>query len=469
MAEKIDFQFISNKPGPEGTYPINLYLVPETEVQKAALRATPGLVEKVQPLPGVQVRNMIAIGNNVLAVCGRKVYMISTTSWESTEIGELNNLEGYVWIERNRTQVMIVEPPNAWIYDTVEGTFVPIQSDEFFQPDGLAYHEGFFLYPLKDGDVFYHSALNNGDSTGWDSTDYVVTSARPDNIRALASIGGDICILGDTTMEWAYLSTNPDQLFPKIQGSHQDVGCSSPASVRVLDNSVFFLDNSGRICRTVGNRYQVVSSPEIITKLSEYDLSSVVSFAFHWDGHPWYVVNFIEDDKTWVYDTMTNFFFQWSSGVNEGRFRGSCHTKAGGFNLIGDFSNGKIYALDADTYTDNGSNFLTKRTAPELYSQGNRIFFSEFEMFMKTGVGQTGNYGIDNDEGPLCYLRWSDNGMRTWSNKHKNDMGKIGKYNKRVRWFGLGSSERRVFEWESSAPVEREIYGVNLRADIGRH
>lgn len=69
-------------------------------------------------------------------------------------------------------------------------------------------------------------------------------------------------------------------------------------------------------------------------------------------------------------------------------------------------------------------------------------------------------------EDPQVMLRMSNDGGRTWPHPEKwRAAGKIGEYNRRIRWDGLGSARRRVFEVVTSDPVPWRLVGADLEAE----
>lgn len=74
----------------------------------------------------------------------------------------------------------------------------------------------------------------------------------------------------------------------------------------------------------------------------------------------------------------------------------------------------------------------------------------------------------DVDDGvgvcPHIQMRYSDDHGRTWSYWLTAEMGKIGEYGRLMHWNKLGESRNRLFEFQTSDPVEVAL--VNAYADI---
>jgi hypothetical protein len=54
---------------------------------------------------------------------------------------------------------------------------------------------------------------------------------------------------------------------------------------------------------------------------------------------------------------------------------------------VGDAFNGHIYALDLDTYTDDGAHIQAIRTTPHIHKDLERVYYSEFELDCEKGPG----------------------------------------------------------------------------------
>lgn len=69
--------------------------------------------------------------------------------------------------------------------------------------------------------------------------------------------------------------------------------------------------------------------------------------------------------------------------------------------------------------------------------------------------------GTDRD--PQVMLRISNDAGRTWITEQWRGAGRLGEYSRRVRWQGLGSARRRVFEVSVTDPIPWRLVGANLR------
>jgi hypothetical protein len=139
------------------------------------------------------------------------------------------------------------------------------------------------------------------------------------------------------------------------------------------------------------------------------------------------------------------------------RHRSNCHAFFNGQHIVGDFENAKLYALDLDTFTDDGNIIRRVRRTTTMNDDQARLFFSRLQVDVESGVGLEIGQGSD----PQLMLRYSDDGGNTWSNTKYATMGKIGEYKSRCVFTRLGSGRNRVWEISVTDPVKAVILGAN--------
>jgi hypothetical protein len=146
------------------------------------------------------------------------------------------------------------------------------------------------------------------------------------------------------------------------------------------------------------------------------------------------------------------------------RDRADCHAIGYGENVVGDYQNGNLYALDQNYYTDNGTSIKRLRAAPHFSQDMVFIRHNSFQLDMEVGVGLDGTtQGTD----PKVILRWSDDGGHSWSNEHWLDAGKIGKTKTRLKKRRLGMARDRVYEISITDPVKTVIIGAEIEVEQG--
>jgi hypothetical protein len=292
----------------------------------------------------------------------------------------------------------------------------------------------------------------------------------PDNLVSMIVDHREVYLLGETSSEvWIDSGLFPFA-FQRIPGTSTQHGIAAKFSVARLGNSFAYLSKNirgdGQVMMMNG-----YTPTRISTHAVEYSIEGgVISDARAWtyliEGHEVYVMSFPTLDLTWAYDIASGMWHKWlwvdSNNVYH-RHRGNCHSHFQGMNLVGDHSNGQIYMLDSNNYTDNGNEIRRLRRTPHLISDYQRQYFHELQIHFQPGVG------LPNNDVPQAMLRWSDDGGSTWSNEHWCSIGVQGAYRNRAIWRRLGQARDRIFEVVITDPINAVITAANLKAEAGNN
>ena len=312
------------------------------------------------------------------------------------------------------------------------------------------------------------------------STNFSSKDGAPDNLVTLIVDHREIYLLGETSSEvWVDQGTSPFP-FTRIPGTSTQHGIVAPFSMARLGNSFAYLSKNNRgtaqIVQMNGYVPQRISTHAVENTLTGQTITDAVAWTYQLEGHEVYVISFPSIQLTWCYDVATGMWHKWLYTNNLGQYercRGNCAAVFQGYVLVGDYSNGKIYHLDRNIYTDDGQNVKRIRRAPHLTTDLQRQYFEELQIQFQPGVGLSGITTPLNDEvvgaDPQAMLRWSNDGGSTWSNEHWTTIGQIGKYNNRAIWRRLGWSRDRIFEVTVSDPVKAVIVSANLKMTAGEN
>jgi len=459
----MEFPFISKLPGPEGTFPKNLYVTTETETGEAAVIRRPGLLDKVDTAYG-EGRALEWWDGYYYAVVKDKLYRINNTVWTATEIGTLSTSSGPVSLAFGATKMMVVDGRQAKYQAYGATSLTSISDDEAIKAKTVTYQDGYFIVPLPDSDSWYISTLD--DPSEWSSLDEGEEGRKADDLVAMFSNSGQVIAFGVSVLGW-YWNSGDDFPFTRTQGATHEIGLGAAHSPAEIDKGVCFLDSANRICKTSGNDYAVISTPEIHKKISSYTHPETArGSGVYWKGFAWYILAFPDDNKTWCFDMGNQMIWEITSGNMENMFRGLLLAqKDGGSSEVValDRNNGKIYLLSDETRYDNGDEIIRMvKTLPSMHSGGKHIRHDMIQLRMKTGIGLSG------EGSPLCELRYSDDHMKTWENYMPAKMGKEGERFIDVFWDSMGISNHRVYEFSCSAPVPLEIHGAIFISGAGK-
>jgi hypothetical protein len=320
----------------------------------------------------------------------------------------------------------------------------------------------------------------------------------PDNLVSLIVDHREIYLLGEASSEvWVDVGTFPFP-FQRIPGTSTQHGIAAKSSVYRLGNSFAYLSRNNRgqamIMQMNGYTPTRISNHAVEQTLVNQYVDDALAWTYQQEGHECYVITFPTLDLTWVYDATTTMWHKWlyvdSLNVYH-RHRGNCCAVFNGEVLVGDHSNGIVYLLDPENYTDNGNTIRRLRRAPHLVTDFQRQYFEELQIQFQPGVGlnaypayesekitteaglylttESGEYltttaypaAIGYD--PQAMLRWSNDGGSTWSNEHWVSIGKIGRYQNRAIWRRLGMARDRIYEVSMTDPVKAVIISANLK------
>jgi hypothetical protein len=272
-------------------------------------------------------------------------------------------------------------------------------------------------------------------------------------------------LFGAETIEIWYNSGNADFPFSRFEGGFLERGIAAAFSLAEDDNSLFWLAEDRIFYRAEGYTPQRISQHGIEEALRKYKVvDDACAFIYTMGGHKFYVCTFPAEDATWVYDITTGLWHERRSD-GMGRWRVSVYANAFGKHLVGDFEHGRIGELDLDTYQEYGVTIQGVAAGPPAHADRKMIAHRRFELDIESGVGLTTGQGSD----PQIWLDWSDTGGRTWSvRKPFRSMGKIGEYQKRLRWSRMGSARERIYRVTVSDPIKRVILAAHLNPRQGR-
>jgi hypothetical protein len=303
-------------------------------------------------------------------------------------------------------------------------------------------------------------------ATAFDPLDIAAKTGSADNIACLATVHGELWLIGELATEiWANTGA-ADFPFQRIQGAFVDHGAVAPYSLSQQDISLFWLEQdrqgNGIIVQSDGYSVKQISTRYIEQQIQGYsDITDAVGFCHQISGHAFYVLFFPTADVTWVFDLATSNWHLWSSIDSNGvlhRNRSNCYAFAYGMNIVGDYQNGNLYALSSEVYTDNGIAIPRIISFPHLIKDGQRVTYKQFQAKME--VGQTG--GTTESAPPRASLRWSDTGGLSWGQPVMQSIGAAGQYLTSPQWQRLGLARDRVFELSWSAPSKVVLNGAFL-------
>jgi hypothetical protein len=469
---------------------INVYLEPNESQsgEPAGLYGTPGLLKKAT-LPTSGCRGQRSAGGYLWGVYGNTVYRLNS-AFSGTPVGTLPNSSGAVSMEHNGT-VLVIGHAAGWhsvnlstsAFAAVSGS--PTMSDVSFIDN--------YLVGAQDDGTYTWANLN---STTIDALNFASAEGSPDPIIRTLADHRELWLFGTSTIEVAVVTSDPD--LPFTRTSFIEQGILAPHTACKEDNSVFWLgrNESGQGVVYVAEGYipRRISTFAIEQEIATYARpEEATAYTYQQDGHHYYVLSFAE--ATWAFDINTQVWHQrayrnTTTGELE-RHRGTGHAFFGGMHLVGDYADGRLYALDLNTFTDDGDEIYRERAWPGEDNENRWTTYHRGELIGEMGVGLSGRFAYDDpllDEGgelllgeddsvlmadhvtdpgtdPRVWLQWSHDAVQ-WGNAHDRSIGRMGQRLIRAIWRRMGKSRRRYFRIWTSEPVRIAWYGFNYDTEV---
>lgn len=435
-----------------------------------ALYPTPGLLLKLSLPAALEVRGMYVLegGNQMMVVCGNILYSVNSLL-VAMQVGTLNTSFGPITMVDNRISVYIVDGANRYTYLIATNTLSTILGTDgaFTGGDRVDYVDDFFVYNCPNSNQW---AASSPLSSVTPALSFSSKDSSPDNLVTLIADHREVFLIGERTTEvWINVGSFPFP-FQRIPGTSLQHGCVAKNSLARLGESIIWLSQDSRgqgiVVHLAGYAPQRVSTHAVESDIFGGVISDAIAYSYQQEGHEFYVLTFPTQDKTWVYDLATQLWHKRAYRDNLDvlhRHPSNCHALFQGMNLVGDYANGNIYALDLNTYTDNGQPIFRMRRTPHLTQELNRVFYDFLQVQFQPGVGLSNGQGSN----PQMMLRWSDDGGSTWSSSYMIAIGMIGQYKNRATKRQMGFARDRIYEVTFTDPVRPVIISAELNAVAG--
>lgn len=452
---------------------INAYLEPQLDQDKTAIAVygTAGLVQ-VFDAGALPFRGGITDGELHYDTRGDKFVELNNAFAETDRnaASRLTTNSGRVSMASNGTVIAIADGTNGYNYTIATTVFAQIASAMFASPKTLTWQDGYFLASFDEAGSNKKRCQISADAVTWNALDYRAVESTPGALLRTFSFNGEVHQFCDSGIEfWAYTG-DPTFPFQPIRGATLQIGLAARWSVSEAGDAVRFLGRKGgkgevQVYELVGHQAREISTPEICNAINAYGTKGDAT-GYHQviDGHTFYVLAFPTAGKTWMYDAFASELLGapvWS----ERQSGGGRHFSDLQFALVDrsyvtDYRQGRIYRVDKDVYTDNGTEIAFEIDTRHFFKDYNRVTVDELYADFETGVGLTTGQGSD----PQVMIQISRDGGRTWGAEQFVPLGRIGEYVKRVSLRRLGTARDFVFKIRLTDPVKRVLTGLGLRA-----
>ena len=379
-----------------------------------------------------------------LAISGQKVFKVTQTGIV-TQIGTIVGTRRVTFAEFRTPTNVVLMAAGEKIYST-DGLTVTALSD-VDAPTSVSFVGSFDQYALANEigtDQLHFSDALTFDPGDW-AGDVISVEGKPDNLVAVVTGFDEIGLFGTKSVERYY--NDGATPFVVIPGGSVEYGTIAPYSVKLIDNSYFYLSNERRLVRLSGSQPQVISQP-VDSLFHGIDVvNDAIADHIIENGRGLYVLTFPTANRTIVYDYINNLWLgdwsKWNTATaSYDRWEGNYVEFVDDWNktLVGGL-NGEVLVLDKNSNQDNTEIMRTSFISGNLGGNNHEwIFPSELRLLLKRGYGKQAN------PAPEINIRYRDNGSLTWSNIKTESMGKIGEYEFEVKFRRLGRYKSRQYE-----------------------
>lgn len=438
---------------------LNLYAeVTGMQEDKTAIAfyPTPGLL-LFADLGAQKVRGWRVAGARWFVVVGANLYELSSVG-VATARGVLSTNSGQIDMSDNGVQLFMCDGSNGYTLTLATNVFAAVADPDFPGASSCFFDAGYILVTKPSTSEFYISALY--DATSWAALDFANAESSPDNLTRVYCDSGNVILFGVNTTEFWTNTGALDFPYQKVGSATVEWGLVAKWSVAKFNKSICCLMRNllgqQQVVALSGYTPQPISTPEVDNVISKYStVSDAVGFSYNLGGHAMYEINFPTEGKTWLYDGTTNLWSELES--DGGRHWADQGIQFNGQTYVSDYATGRIYQLDPESYTDNGTSIARELVARHVFNEERQplsVVWVEFQ----PGVGAVSGPGSM----PVASLQISRDGGFTYGPEKFASIGALGEYTARARWLRNGRARDFVLKLRLTDPVYPVIAGAYL-------
>jgi hypothetical protein len=440
----------------------------ETGKNSFAIYADPGLVTRETFTDAGSIRGGLLLGNLLYVVAGETLYSV-TSDGTQTEIGDVLGTQAVIFARNAAATPQVVIVADSILYLLVGGVLSVFPDADL--PDlvvSASFIDNYIVFLLSDGRFFW-SAVNDADDI--DALDFKTAEGRPDGGVRNITLGREMWVFGDESIEVYATSNDATDPFPRIGGGFISRGCKSKHSVCTADNTVVWASDNGMVMRASGFTPVRISNSAVERDLQRtidaQRATRIEAFVWNEGGHEFYQISGL--DWTWVYDFSTSLWHKKDS-VGSTRSRIRHYFRAFDLHIVGDNDSAKLYRMSIDLYDEAGDALIMTIRTPIFDEQGHYITWDALLLDMEMGVGDAGADEDSAEINPTVMLNWSDDGGKTWGFERERPLGRQSKFKGRLQFNQLGTSREqgRAYQIRISAACKKVVIQAHARIRVHR-
>lgn len=386
-------------------------------------------------------------------VAGTKLYSIDSAGI-STELGAIDGNADCIFDSLNEF-LLIATEQKIYVWNSNTLTLSQVTDPDLESPSSVAVLNNQAIY---DGDNARFGVSDVGDPFVIDGLSYATAESKGDDLLRVFVFRNTVYMMGTSSIEQWWNSGVGKPPFDRIEGGNLPIGLGALHGIDSNNNFVYFLGDDRRVYRMSGQSIEPVTNYAIKREFEGYaTISDAKLWCMDINNTNFTVCTFPSANKTWVYIEGGDWF-EWSSGLLEGRNKANSYVYAYNKHLVEDYQNGNLYELKFDSYTENGEMIAKQRdTAPisnsALGVSGKWVYMQELTLLIESGVGLLEGQG----ENPQVMMSYSDDGGKTFSTERWAELGRKGDFTWEVKWKKLGRFKERVLRFKITDSVKVAI------------
>jgi Phage stabilisation protein len=370
----------------------------------------------------------------VYVVAGTTLYSLDPVSGVGTSIGTIPGTD-YCTFSSSIYHVAITGNGSLFLYN---GTVLtPVGIPDAHLVTNVVCLDNYFIVGAVNTSKFYFVRPGN---TTIDPLDFISAERNPDDIVAVATVGDELWVLGQSTTE--VFADTGDQTAPFIRISNRVYysGCADKRTVIVgssfAQSSIY---GSGGVLPCL---IWVSSSKEVILaqgrpiKISNESIEELLkastifrAWAFRTNKHDFYVL--CTDVATMVYDLTAQKWYRWSSYAKD-TWDAVYGIQVNDTVLCATDAGSQVYTLSSNQIDANQEYLVCEVTGFLPNPSVNGYQCNRITLLL--------NYGFASSYGtfPVVEMRFSDDGGHTWTNYFQGSVGSRGAFDQYVAFRSLG-------------------------------
>lgn len=401
--------------------------------------------------------------DQIYVVNGSYLYRVDSAG-TGTSIGAISG-SGPVDMAHDATYLVVATGGTGYVYDGA--TLTAISDVDWNNARTVNYFNKRFVidtpvgYGVTDlGDPFTVNALNTAEG-----------ESNPDAALGVFTFGQKIYPFGKQSIESWWNSGVGNPPFSREDFTF-GLGVAGSYAVDTNSNFIYLLGSDRIPYKFSGLSKLAIGNAAIGKDWQSYaDVSDCKVICCIWDNQHFVWFIFPSADRSWLYHEESGFWFQQTRGTGESRHCINGYLEAYGKKFITDYSNGNIYELDWDTFTDNGDIIVRERicaplTAKKLGLSGKRVFVQGIDIHIEAAAPITGQ-----GSSPTVMLFWSVDDGITWTEANVK-AAVLGDYVANIRYeSGMGyfdPHQNFLIKIRMTDPLPWKITGAEIDVIPGR-